>query len=599
MNSEMTGYKENTKIDIIIPTYNGGKYLPGLLTSIKNQTYPHYTCTVIDDHSLDNTVAIVKEQFPWVQVIEQAENYGPAYNRNIAIRTGHSPYIVIFDDDVFVEDAEWLAKALHVMEEHPNIGQLASMIVKGSDKEILLDCGVYRLGCILGGFYYNYSKAHTDGKYEISRIVLGSCSAGTILRRDVFEMVGEFDPKYFYPVEDIDLSMRIHLVGYDVLYEPSLVTYHFESQAMGKDIQRKMYLYRRNCLLTLVENYPLGCIARICYSIFTEKLVVPFLMFIGQLVKRTEQRVELQETKDYIKTFLFLMKQTLSILEKRRTFDRVRKKSRAYLLEVEEASMKFMTPPSIEEKISKVSWYHSYELLPGVITPGICQFNAKSLLDWLGIPRNLSGKRALDIGTWDGPAAFELEARGAEVVALDIQDPNRTGFNTAKEILQSKVTYIQGSVYELSQLLSGKGSFDIICFFGVFYHLKDPVMAFEEIEKMLAEDGVVLFEGECCLHYAETIEGEPIAQELLESLARLNAAEIPLTLFYSGKYKNDHSNWFIPNVACFDSWLRAAGLECVQHWLVTDPDQRPHPVQRISGIAKKSLQSRSIEHGLM
>lgn len=602
-------HENATKIDIIIPTYNGAKHLPGLLTSIKHQTYTHYTCCVIDDHSHDNTVAIVKEQFSWVQVIEQAQNYGPAHNRNVAIQAGHSPYIVIFDDDVFLEDSEWLAKAVHIMEERPNTGQLASMIVSGFDTELLLDCGVDRQGGTFGGRYHYCRKQETEGQHEISRPVLGACSAGTIVRRDVFELVGGFDPKYFYPAEDIDLSLRIHLAGYDVLYEPSLVTYHFESQAMGRAFERKMYLYRRNCLLALVENYPAGAIVKGFLFVVARWVLFPILAFLVRgAVQRKFHTVFLQETRDYIKSFVFLLGNSFNIMKKRGTFDRVRTRVRTYLLDVEEASEKFMKnnphqpkPNNLEieemkKKISQASWYHSYELLPGLVTPGQCQFNARSVLDQLGIPRDLSGKRALDIGTWDGPAAFELEARGATVTAFDIQDPDRTGFNTAKEILQSNVEYVQASVYNLSQVLRGK--FDIICFFGVFYHLKYPIMAFEEIEKMLADDGIMLFEGECLINYAETIEGTPASKKVLKALSVVNS-ELPLTLFYSGKYKNEPSNWFIPNLVCFRSWLDAASLEITSYWMTKDFKQKPYPTQRISGIAKKTNRPIAQEHGFM
>lgn len=218
----MTDLQENkdAKIDIIIPTFNGANHIPRLLESIRNQTYTHYNCFVIDDNSQDNTVQIISERFRWVKLISQPNNNGPAKNRNIAIRSGDSPYIVIFDDDTYLEDSEWLDKAVKKMERNPNIGQLASMIISGFNKEVLLDCGICRNRYLFGGIYFNYQKKDLFGQHEISRPVLGACTAGTILRRDLFERVGGFDPKYFYSVEDLDLSLRIHLAGYDVVYEP-------------------------------------------------------------------------------------------------------------------------------------------------------------------------------------------------------------------------------------------------------------------------------------------------------------------------------------------------------------------------------------------
>jgi SAM-dependent methyltransferase len=232
----------------------------------------------------------------------------------------------------------------------------------------------------------------------------------------------------------------------------------------------------------------------------------------------------------------------------------------------------------IEEKLAKASWYHRYELLPGIFTPGLSDFAPKAVLDELGVPADLSGTQVLDIGTWDGPVAFELERRGARVTALDIQDPDNTGFNTARAILESKVEYVRGSIYDLSRLLTTK--YDHVFCLGVFYHLKHPVLAFEEIAHIMREDARLYFEGECLLNYAELLTGEPSTLDI----ASLAESDVPLTLCYPGEYKGA-PNWFVPNFACLKSWLKANGLEVVSHKFWGE-----HPGQRVRGVAKKSAE---------
>ena len=121
------------------------------------------------------------------------------------------------------------------------------------------------------------------------------------------------------------------------------------------------------------------------------------------------------------------------------------------------------------------------------MTPGKRPTNARANLERFKLPENLTGKRALDIGALDGPYSFELERRGARVVAMDIQDPDHTGFNTAKRVRRSGVEYVQGNAYDLAKLTTGK--FDIVCFLGVYYHMKHPLLAFEQIHSVLADDG--------------------------------------------------------------------------------------------------------------
>jgi tRNA (mo5U34)-methyltransferase len=251
---------------------------------------------------------------------------------------------------------------------------------------------------------------------------------------------------------------------------------------------------------------------------------------------------------------------------------------------------------SIREKVSKAKWYHRFELVPGVMTPGHSAFDAASFLNGFGAPRNLNGMRALDIGSWDGPMAFELERRGAEVVAVDILDPAETGFNTAKEILGSRVRHIQASVYDLTKVLDGK-KFDVICFLGVFYHLKHPLLAFEQIREVMSPECLLLLEGACLLHYAEQLDGSPVGSSELAAIRALGKSEIPLSLCYAGRFAQA-SNWFIPNVACIRAWLQASGLRLEQQYLIDEPSARPIPLQRFSGTARIAAREIVEEHPL-
>jgi tRNA (mo5U34)-methyltransferase len=248
-----------------------------------------------------------------------------------------------------------------------------------------------------------------------------------------------------------------------------------------------------------------------------------------------------------------------------------------------------MTNDEVSQKLNTVPWYHRFEIVPGVFTPGKLLSKPKELFTHFGLPSDLIGKRVLEVGTWDGPVAFECEARGAIVTALDIQDPARTGFNVAREILGSKVTYVQGSVYDAARLLTG--TFDYIFFLGVFYHLKHPVLAFEELSNLLAQDGLLVFEGECLRGYWEDEIGTRCNIPDLSAIAN---SDVPLCLFYADSFKGDDSNWFIPNFSCLKGWMRATGLSVVSHGFNDVPDS-PYPLQRVGGVARKVAGLR-IEH---
>jgi tRNA (mo5U34)-methyltransferase len=153
------------------------------------------------------------------------------------------------------------------------------------------------------------------------------------------------------------------------------------------------------------------------------------------------------------------------------------------------------------------SWYHTLEL-PGLTTRGI--FDLRPCVPRYGLPESLAGKRVLEIGTWDGFWAFELERRGAaEVVAIDLDDereldwpPRRRpatfpegarggGFEIASELLQSRVQRRVLSVYDATPEELG-GRFDLVFCGSVLIHLRDQLLALERIAGLVEPGGLFI-----------------------------------------------------------------------------------------------------------
>lgn len=135
-------------------------------------------------------------------------------------------------------------------------------------------------------------------------------------------------------------------------------------------------------------------------------------------------------------------------------------------------------------------WFHRIELFPGFHTPGWSDA-AREKLPYFGLPADLSGKRVLDVGCAEGFFSFEAERRGArEVIGIDSFPEGIRRFNLVKEALQSNATSFLMNVYDLDP--STLGTFDLVLFFGVFYHLKHPQLALERIFRVCV--GEMLFQ---------------------------------------------------------------------------------------------------------
>ena len=153
-------------------------------------------------------------------------------------------------------------------------------------------------------------------------------------------------------------------------------------------------------------------------------------------------------------------------------------------------------PVELLERAREHAWYHVLELGPGEVTEG--WFDLRPYVHHYGLPERMDGMRALDVGTFDGFWAFEMERRGAEVVALDVdreeqldwpprlrpesfsERPRGAGFELAKEILGSRVERVVCPIYDATPEELG-GPFDLVLCGAVLIHLRDALLALERI----------------------------------------------------------------------------------------------------------------------
>ena len=202
-------------------------------------------------------------------------------------------------------------------------------------------------------------------------------------------------------------------------------------------------------------------------------------------------------------------------------------------------------------------WYHTLELAPGIVTPG--WFDLRPIVDSLPWP-DVRGKRCLDVGTYDGFLAFELERRGAaEVIATDISDPSgwdlpvRTraraeetiaqaagektgqGFEIAKRALDSSVERVEVSIYDLSP--EQLGTFDVVTCGSLLLHLRDPVRGVEAIR------------GVC--------GGRFLSTETVRLGLGLVHRRQPVAELMGG----ERGQWWIPNAAGHRMMLSAGGFD--------------------------------------
>ncbi len=183
--------------------------------------------------------------------------------------------------------------------------------------------------------------------------------------------------------------------------------------------------------------------------------------------------------------------------------------------------------------LQQTGWWHSFELPDGRVIKGANTIESlRTRVNLFPIPQDLRGKRVLDIGAWDGWFSFEMERRGAEVVSVDAYDSRN--FRYLQRELHSKIDYRIMDMYELTP--AKLGTFDIVLFLGVLYHLKHPLLGLERVCALTRDLAVVQT-------FVSSEPGSPVME-----------------FFEFDELGGQFDNWCAPNTACVMAMARTAGF---------------------------------------
>jgi tRNA (mo5U34)-methyltransferase len=189
------------------------------------------------------------------------------------------------------------------------------------------------------------------------------------------------------------------------------------------------------------------------------------------------------------------------------------------------------------DQLSKRGCYHSLELADGTVIPGLIGIDAlKARIRSFPIPEDLRGQRVLDVGAASGWNSFEMERRGADVVAVDCVEFEE--FHMARKLLGSKVDYRILDVDELTPQSIGR--FDYVLFFGVLYHLRHPLLGLERICALTREAAFV--------------------ESFVTDAGPDPAAPCTLEFYETNELGGQIDNWCGPNTNCLMALCRSAGF---------------------------------------
>lgn len=259
------------KVSIVIPNYNGKKYLKACISSLNNQSFKDFELIVVDNASKDDSIEFISENYSNVKLIALKENYGFSRAVDEGIKASNADYVVLLNNDTEV-DKYWLENLVRCIEKDATIFSCCSKMIRYNEREKIDDAGDEYT--VLGWALKNGDGSQISS-FSKSKRVFSSCGGAAIYRRRVFSKIGYFDENFFAYLEDMDISYRANIHGYKNIFCSDALVYHIGSATSGsRHNSFKVKLAARNNIYLIYKNMP----------ILQLIINLPFLL-IGHLIK--------------------------------------------------------------------------------------------------------------------------------------------------------------------------------------------------------------------------------------------------------------------------------------------------------------------------
>lgn len=289
-------------VTIIIVNWNGKGLLKECLTSLRKQSYTDFSILLVDNGSEDESVAFVKKHFSEVQVISLTENMGFSVANNLAIKSVHSKYVALLNNDA-VADPLWLENLVTALDETPEAGFAASRILLYDTPHLIDRAGD---GYSTAGTGLLRGRGADASSYGRKEWIFGACAAAALYRMRMLRDIGLFDEDFFLLYEDVDLSFRAQLRNYKCLYVPEAKAFHKASKSIVHDSPTSVYYSHRNLEWVYFQNMP----ARLIRKSILSHMVYDMAALVYFLVNG--------RFRTFIKAKFHAVKGFRKILEKRR-----------------------------------------------------------------------------------------------------------------------------------------------------------------------------------------------------------------------------------------------------------------------------------------
>jgi GT2 family glycosyltransferase len=250
------------RLTIVVPNFNGASVLPDCLSSILALEYPAERVEVllVDNGSSDESLELVRREFPTVRVVSKQHNLGFAAACNAGAREARQPGVLAFLNNDMRFERDFMLELVAPLARGDCAATTAKILGWDGRTIDTSGTGTTFLGiAVQPGFGQAPRPEH-----DVARKTLFACGGAMAIDAKLFREVGGFDEQYFAYYEDLDLGWRLWLMGHEVHYRPGALCYHHHSHTSKRFSPEVIRLVMiRNSLLTCIKNYDEANFARI------------------------------------------------------------------------------------------------------------------------------------------------------------------------------------------------------------------------------------------------------------------------------------------------------------------------------------------------
>lgn len=244
-------------VSFLMLNWNGISFTRKCLRSLLKTDYPNYEIIVVDNGSVKDEAAALEREFKKsIRVIRNEVNVGYAAGMNIAIKNSHGVYLMILNNDMEF-GKNWLNPLVDTLKNNKDVGACQPKIKDLKKKNY------FEAGGAAGGFMdihgYPFARGRIFSTVEkdygqYDEIVRISWAGVMLIKKEVLNKIGTFNPIYFNYGEDMDICYRIYGGGYLIVNIPSSIVYHVGGAALKKNMSKKFFFHHRNNIIVILIN---------------------------------------------------------------------------------------------------------------------------------------------------------------------------------------------------------------------------------------------------------------------------------------------------------------------------------------------------------